>query len=72
MVEEGKCASCVTVERNLAREPETHAERVRRYDIRAVPTIVVDGRIKVEGMPDFPWICGDAFYAWLERRYPLR
>lgn len=72
MVEAGKCGSCVLVERNLAREPEAHAELVRRYRVRAVPTIVVDGRIKVEGTPDFAWMCGDEFYAWLERAYPLR
>jgi len=72
MVEAGKCASCVMVERNLAQEPEAHADLVRRYGVRAVPTIVVDGRIKVEGTPDFTWMCGDEFYAWLEKRFPLR
>ena len=25
---------------------------------RAVPTTVTDGEIRVEGTPDFPWICG--------------
>lgn len=25
---------------------------------RAVPTTVIDGEIRVEGIPDFPWICG--------------
>ena len=58
-VEVGKCGSCVLIERDLAREPEAHEEFVRKYAIRAVPTIVIDGRIKVEGKPDFPWMCGD-------------
>lgn len=44
----------------------------RRYDIRAVPSIVIDGRIKVVGIPDFPWFCGDGFYEELEREYPLK
>lgn len=70
-VETGKCADCEMIERNLAREPEAHAEAARRYGVRAVPTIVVDGRIKVEGTPDFPWICSDEFYRRLEARYPL-
>ena len=70
-VEVGKCKDCELLERNLATEPEKHAEAVRRYGVHAVPTIVVDGRIKVEGYPDFPWICGDEFYRLLEQRYSL-
>jgi len=71
-VEIGKCASCVMIERNLAKEPTAHRDLVRRYKIRSVPTIVIDGRIKFEGEPDFNWMCGDEFYAWLERTYPMR
>jgi len=41
------------------------------YKITAVPTIVVDGRIKVVGVPDFPWFCGDDFYRYLEKNFPL-
>lgn len=70
-VEVGKCATCELTERNLVRNFEAHAEAVEDYDVRSVPTIVVDGRIKVEGKPDFPWLCGDTFYEFLERRYPL-
>jgi len=72
VVEAGKCASCVLVERDLARDSSVHADLVRRYRVRVVPTIVIDGRVKVEGKPDFPWVCGDEFYAWLEKAYPLR
>jgi len=70
-VEAGRCASCEMVERNLAREPQRHAEAVRRYGVRTVPTIVIDGRIKIEGTPDFPWVCSDEFYRRLEEKYPL-
>jgi glutaredoxin len=41
------------------------------YKITAVPTIVVDGRIKVVDVPDFPWFCGDDFYRFLEKNFPL-
>jgi glutaredoxin len=41
------------------------------YKITAVPTIVVDGKIKVVGVPDFPWFCGDDFYRFLEKNFPL-
>ena len=45
--------------------------KLERYDITAVPTIVIDGRIKVVGVPDFPWFCGEEFYKILEEKYPL-
>lgn len=41
------------------------------YDIAAVPSIVIDGRIKVVGLPKFPWFYGEEFYKFLEERYPL-
>ena len=72
MVEIGKCASCQLVERDLG-GPDTHVRSlVEEYGIRAAPTIVIDGKIKVEGKPDFLWMCGDDFYAQLEREFPLR
>lgn len=70
-VEVGKCATCVLLEHDLAQDFPSHEEAVGRYGIRSVPTIVIDGRIKVEGKPDFPWMCGDEFYEFLRRRYPL-
>ena len=45
---------------------------VKRYSISAVPSIVVDGKIKVVGVPAFPWFCGEEFYRMLETKYPLR
>ena len=71
LVEAGKCGTCELVERNLAREPNIHQDALQRYGVRAVPTIVIDGRIKIEGTPDFPWICSDEFYRQLEEKYPL-
>ncbi len=70
VVESGKCGSCVMVEGNLARGSDNEP-LTAKYGIRVVPTIVIDGRIKVEGLPDFPWVCGDDFYAMLESRFPL-
>ncbi|NIN66445.1 MAG: thioredoxin family protein [Anaerolineae bacterium] len=71
-VEVGKCASCELTERNLARDFASHKEAVGQYDVRSVPTIVIDGCIKVEGRPEFPWMCGDEFYEFLHRHYPLK
>ncbi len=71
-VEVGKCASCVLIERDLTSRTPDVARLVEEYDIRAAPTIVIDGKVKVDGKPDFLWMCGDEFYARLEREFPLR
>ncbi len=69
MVEVGMCASCTLILRDLSHGEEAHREKAEAYGVRMVPTIIVDGRIKVEGVPDFDWMCGDEFYAFLEARY---
>jgi len=67
----GKCATCkMDVTSVNAENPET-AEKVKDYGITAVPTIVIDGRIKIVGIPDFPWFCGEEFYKFLDEKYPL-
>ena len=72
LIEIGKCGKCELVERNLAREPEQHREAAARYGVRVLPTIVVDGRFKVEGSPDFPWVCSDELLRLLEEHYSIR
>jgi len=47
-------------------------ELTERHNITAVPSIVIDGKIKVVGKPTFPWFCGDKFYKMLEKKFPLR
>lgn len=44
---------------------------MRDYGVSSVPTTVIDGDIKVVGIPDFPWICGDGLYQKLKSEYPL-
>ena len=46
--------------------------KMKNYDVRAVPTTMIDGDSKVVGIPDFPWICGDDLYRKLKAGYPLR
>ncbi len=46
-------------------------QKMKDYGIRSVPTTIIDGSIKVEGIPDFPWICGDDLYKKLRKEYPL-
>ena len=45
--------------------------KMKEYGIKAVPTTTIDGEIKVVGIPDFPWICGNDLYKKLKRDYPL-
>jgi hypothetical protein len=46
--------------------------KTKKYAIKAVPTTVIDGEIKVVGIPDFPWICGEDLYMKLKKDYPIK
>ncbi|MDV3293121.1 MAG: thioredoxin family protein [Nitrososphaerales archaeon] len=69
IVEIGKCKDCRM--EVLSIDGRKTKPLMKRYSIGAVPSIVIDGKIKVVGIPTFPWLCGDGFYEMLERRYPL-
>jgi hypothetical protein len=68
IVEVGKCKDCKMEVLDI----EKNRELAAQLNITSVPSIVVDGKIKVAGKPTFPWFCGDDFYKMLERKYPLR
>ena len=67
----GKCNDCTLRVLDVDSGDEEVKLKSRLYKITAVPTIVIDGRIKVVGVPDFPWFCGDEFYRFLEKNFPL-
>jgi hypothetical protein len=46
--------------------------KMKEYDVTSVPTTIIDDNIKVVGIPDFPWICGEDLYLKLKREYPFR
>lgn len=46
--------------------------KMKEYGIKAVPTTIIDGKIKVVGIPDFPWVCGDDLYTKLKKDYRLK
>jgi protein-disulfide isomerase len=31
--------------------------KMKDYGVKAVPTTIIDGKIEIVGIPDFPWIC---------------
>ena len=35
--------------------------KMKDYGVKAVPTTIIDGKIKIVGIPNFPWICGQIF-----------
>jgi len=43
--------------------------KIKDYGVTSIPTVIIDGSIKIVGIPDFPWICGDDLK--LKRKYPL-
>jgi predicted DsbA family dithiol-disulfide isomerase len=46
-------------------------QKMKNYGIKLVPTTVIDGEVKVVGIPDFPWICSEVMYTKLKKDYPL-
>ncbi|MBI2583347.1 MAG: thioredoxin family protein [Candidatus Aenigmarchaeota archaeon] len=65
----GKCAGCELTEHSMnSREGMKRAEKC---GVKVVPTVIIDGRIKIEGRPDFPLICSDELYEFLRKNYPL-
>ncbi len=53
IVQKAKCEECTVTEYNIQEkcESEICLKKADEYGIRAVPTIVVDGKIAVEGKP---------------------
>jgi predicted DsbA family dithiol-disulfide isomerase len=46
--------------------------KMKEYGINAVPTTIIDGNIKVVGIPSFHWIYGDELYTKLKKDYLLK
>ena len=69
MVELGKCKDCEMEVLDVG--AKENSALMRKFGIAAVPSIVIDEKVKVIGLPNFPWFCGDDFYRVLEKRYPL-
>lgn len=67
----GKCQGCKQIIYDVNNMTDHIKRKMREYGITSVPTTIIDGSIKVVGIPDFPWICGDELYLKLKRKYPL-
>lgn len=40
--------------------------KMKNYRVKAVRTTIIDGNIKIEGIPDFPWIHGEDLFERLK------
>ncbi len=52
IIKEAKCEECTVTERNINEACECGCiEKAKEYGIRTIPTIVIDGKIAIEGKP---------------------
>jgi glutaredoxin len=68
----GKCEGCNQVVYDVNKMTEEIKQKMKTYGVNSVPTTVIDGEVKVVGIPDFPWICSDDMYTKLKKDYQLR
>ena len=66
----GKCAGCILeiIDVRLNKNKVLLEE----YSIDHHPTTIIDNLIKIDGVPDFYWQCGDEFYKRLQSKFPLQ
>ena len=67
VIEAGKCAGCQLTVYGIAE----NLDLARNYGVRVVPTVVIDGEVKIEGKPDIPFVCDDETYSHFKKRYPI-
>jgi hypothetical protein len=71
-IEIGKCEGCNQIVYDVNNMTEEIKQKMKVFDVKAVPTTIIDGKIKVVGIPDFPWICSEDLYGKLKKDYPLK
>jgi len=68
----GKCEGCNQIVYDINNITNEIKLKMRDYGIKSVPSTIIDGRIKIAGIPDFPWICNEDLYIMLKNKYPLK
>ena len=71
-IEIGRCEGCRQIVYDVNNMTEYIKTKMQNYGVKAVPTTIIDSNIKVEGVPDFPWICEEDLYKKLRHEYPLQ
>jgi hypothetical protein len=68
-IEIGRCEGCRQIVYYVNNMTEDIKVKMKEYDIKAVPTTIIDGNIRIVGIPDFPWICGEDLFKKLKHDY---
>ncbi len=71
-IEIGKCKGCSHIIYDVNNMTKEVKSKMKEYGVKAVPTTIIDGEIKVVGIPDFPWICGEDLSKKLKNQYSLK
>ena len=71
-IEIGKCEGCNQIVYDVNNMTEEVKVKMKDYGVKAVPTTIIDGKIKIIGIPDFPWICGEDLYKKLVREHSFK
>jgi hypothetical protein len=58
----GKCQGCNQTVYDVNNLTDDIKRKMKEYGVTSVPTTIIDGSIKVVGIPDFTWICADELY----------
>lgn len=67
----GKCQGCRQIVYDVKDINDELKRKMKEYHVTSVPTTIIDGNIRVVGIPDFPWICGEDLYLKLKKDHPL-
>ena len=68
-IEIGRCEGCKQIVYDLNNMTEDIKTKMKHYGVKAVPTTIIDGSIKIECISDFPWISGEDLFQKLKRDY---
>lgn len=66
-IEAGKCAGCQLTVYDVS----AHKHLAEEYLVRVVPTVIIDGEVKIEGRADIPFVCSEETLAHFKAKYPL-
>ena len=71
-IEIGRCEGCRQIVYDLNNMTEDIKTKMKNYRVKAVRTTIIDGNIKIEGIPDFPWIRGEDLFERLKHDYTFK
>lgn len=68
----GKCLKCKMKVYDIRKKGKSVEKKIKEYGISAVPTVIINGKIKIVGKPKFNAMCSPQMYEFLEKNYRFR